>query len=84
MKKMYHKPEIMFEHLDMSQAIAICDYETVGTDQKTSTSEFDGPIKVDAGFSEPMIILNQNFMGCDKNFECYDVPTSKTTAVNLS
>lgn len=91
MKKVYNKPEIMFEHLDFDHAISACDYMLTADCQDVRPEDAvpDIPFKmentIDGGIN---LLIYQEFIEsgvCDSTHGCYGIPSlSDMTAVSLS
>ena len=90
MKKVYRKPEIMFEHLELDNAISACDYILAIKCQDVTPADgeqdipFDRVNTIDGGVTR---VIYEAFYGngCDSSSECYHIPTlSNMTQHNLS
>lgn len=90
MKKVYRKPEIMFEHLELDNAISACDYILATNCQDVTPADgeqdipFDRVNTIDGGVTR---VIYETFYGngCDSSSECYHIPTlSNMTQHNLS
>lgn len=90
MKKVYRKPEIMFEHLELDNAISACDYmlaaecRDVTPDDVEQDIPFDRVNTIDGGVTT---VIYQAFYrnGCDSTHECYHIPILRNMSLqNLS
>lgn len=90
MKKVYRKPEIMFEHLELDNAISACDYILAANCQDVTPTDgeqdipFDRVNTLEGGVTR--VIYGPFYgNGCDSSSECYHIPTlSNMTQHNLS
>ena len=77
MKKVYRKPEIMFEHLELDNAISACDYmvaadcQDVTPDDGREDIPYDVVDTIDGGVNK---MIYSAFDVCKSTEECYHVP----------
>ena len=77
MKKVYSKPEIMFEHLELDNAISACDYMVaaecleVTPDDGREDIPYDVVDTIDGGVKR---MIYSAFSVCESTEECYHVP----------
>ena len=77
MKKVYRKPEIMFEHLELDNAISACTYmvaencQDVIPDNGREESPYDVVDTIDGGVNK---MIYSAFSVCESSEECYHVP----------
>lgn len=90
MKKVYRKPEIMFEHLELDNAISACDYILAENCQDVTPADgeqdipFERVNTIDGGVTR-VIYQALYGNGCDSSHECYHIPTLRyMTKQNLS
>ena len=90
MKKVYRKPEIMFEHLELDNAISACTYILARDCRDVTPADgeqdipFDRVNTIDGGVTR---VIYETFYGngCDSSHECYHIPTlTNMTHQNLS
>lgn len=81
MKKVYRKPEIMFEHLELDNAISACDYmvaadcQEVTPDNGKEEIPYDVVDTIDGGVNK---MIYSAFSVCESSEECYHVPVFKS------
>ena len=77
MKKVYRKPEIMFEHLELDNAISACDYMVAGKCQDVTPDDvvedipYDVVDTIDGGVKR---MIYSAYSVCESTEECYHVP----------
>lgn len=77
MKKVYRKPEIMFEHLELDNAISACDYmvaadcQDVTPDNGIEDIPYDVVDTIDGGVKR---MIYSALSVCESTEECYHVP----------
>lgn len=78
MKKVYRKPEIMFEHLELDNAISACTYmvaencQDVIPDNGREEIPYDVVDTIDGGVKK--MIYSALSSVCESSEECYHVP----------
>lgn len=83
MKKVYRKPEIMFEHLELDNAISACDYMVAGKCQDVTPDDvvedipYDVVDTIDGGVKR---MIYSAFSVCESTEECYHVPVFTSRA----
>ena len=81
MKKVYRKPEIMFEHLELDNAISACDYMVAGKCQDVTPDDvvedipYDVVDTIDGGVNK---MIYSAYSVCKSTEECYHVPVFKS------
>lgn len=86
MKKVYRKPEIMFEHLELDNAISACTYmvaancQDVTPDDGSEDIPYDVVDTIDGGVKK---MIYSAFSVCESSEECYHVPAF-TSRVELA
>lgn len=77
MKKVYRKPEIMFEHLELDNAISACTYMVVKNcqdvipDNGREEIPYDVVDTIDGGVKR---MIYSAYSVCESTEECYHVP----------
>ena len=77
MKKVYRKPEIMFEHLELDNAISACDYMVAADCQEVTPDNGKEEIPddvvdtIDGGVKR---MIYSALSVCESTEECYHVP----------
>lgn len=81
MKKVYRKPEIMFEHLELDNAISACTYmvakdcRDVTPDDGREDIPYDVVDTIDGGVNK---MIYSAYSVCKSTEECYHVPVFKS------